>query len=565
MHALVAWIRRHQCPAVAIGGAADASAADRRWSDRRLIIFTEYADTLGWLHRQLSAHLEGTDQADARVMRFHGGMADDARTDVKRAFNDPAHPVRILLATDAAREGINLQGACADLLHIDIPWNPARLEQRNGRIDRTLQPEPEVRCAYFVYPQRPADAVLDTLVRKVATIRKELGSVGTVTLERIEQTLAAGIDADTAARLEAATAAPPGRQAILDELETQRARARLQQDTDAARATYDRSAEIIAFEPDALRHVVDQGLRLLGAAGLAPTTVDDGGTAIDAWTLPPLPADWDATLDTLRPERPRDVPPWEWRRRFPPLPVVFKPTARLTTHAVHLHLEHPLVRRLLARFRAQGFAAHDLRRVAVLGLTGQRTPLVVAIGRVSLFGPGASRLHDELIYVGTPWREAGGPEAPAPNDTKTRTLIERVLREPPRPVSPDPGRRLAAHAAADFRFLWPHVEAEAEARAHDARQLLDARAHAEQQALHAILVAQRQHLERETQQTSFDFGDLPKDAARQRQDDVRHMEQRLRALETEIVTEPAALADLYAVRQARVEPVGLVYLWPVGA
>ena len=146
----------------------------------------------------------------------------------------------------------------------------------------------------------------------------------------------------------------------------------------------------------------------------------------------------------------------------------------------------------------------------------------------------------------------------------TRALIERVLREPPRPVPAAQHRRLAPHAEADFRFLWPHVEAEAEARAHDARQLLDARAHGEQQALHALLVAQRQHLERETRQTSFDFGDLPKDAARQRRDDVRHMEQRLRALETEIVTEPAALADLYAVRQSRVEPVGLVYLWPVG-
>ena len=50
-------------------------------------------------------------------------------------------PLRILVATDAAREGINLQDHCADLFHIDLPWNPARVEQRNGRIDRTLQPQ----------------------------------------------------------------------------------------------------------------------------------------------------------------------------------------------------------------------------------------------------------------------------------------------------------------------------------------------------------------------------------------------------------------------------------------
>ncbi|MGT2486060.1 helicase-related protein [Methylobacterium oryzae CBMB20] len=88
--------------------------------------------------------------------------------EVKRAFNaDPREePVRILLCTDAAREGLNLQSHCADLLHFDLPWNPARLEQRNGRIDRKLQPAPEIRCRYFRYEQRAADIVLDALVRK---------------------------------------------------------------------------------------------------------------------------------------------------------------------------------------------------------------------------------------------------------------------------------------------------------------------------------------------------------------------------------------------------------------
>ena len=54
------------------------------------------------------------------------------------------HPVRILVATDAAREGLNLQAHCWNLFHFDIPWNPSRMEQRNGRIDRKLQPKDEV-------------------------------------------------------------------------------------------------------------------------------------------------------------------------------------------------------------------------------------------------------------------------------------------------------------------------------------------------------------------------------------------------------------------------------------
>jgi superfamily II DNA/RNA helicase len=107
-----------------------------------VIVFTEYGDTQRYLQRMLAAAIEGTGDAERRILKFQGGMTDEARDEVQRAFNvsPDEHPVRILLATDAAREGVNLQGHCADLFHFDIPWNPARMEQRNGRIDRALQP-----------------------------------------------------------------------------------------------------------------------------------------------------------------------------------------------------------------------------------------------------------------------------------------------------------------------------------------------------------------------------------------------------------------------------------------
>ena len=107
------------------------------------------------------------------------GLTSSARRkEIQRRFNtDPAKdPLRILLATDAAREGLNFQAHCADLFHFDLPWNPGRIEQRNGRIDRKLQPASEVRCHYFVLPQRVEDRVLDVIVRKTETIKKELGS-----------------------------------------------------------------------------------------------------------------------------------------------------------------------------------------------------------------------------------------------------------------------------------------------------------------------------------------------------------------------------------------------------
>jgi hypothetical protein len=63
-------------------------------------------------------------------------------------------------------------------VHFDLPWNPLRLEQRNGRIDRKLQPAKRIYCRFFRYEQREADIVLDALVRKTERIRDELGSFG---------------------------------------------------------------------------------------------------------------------------------------------------------------------------------------------------------------------------------------------------------------------------------------------------------------------------------------------------------------------------------------------------
>jgi superfamily II DNA/RNA helicase len=168
----------------------DNMAPDRRWNDRRLILFTEYEDTRRWLEKRLQEALDDL-APDDRIACFTGATSTDRREELKRRFNvDPrADPLRILICTDAAREGINLQMRCHDLVHVDLPWNPARLEQRNGRIDRKLQPSPVVFCRYFIYEQREEDVVLQALVRKTEKIQDELGSAGQVISERINRRL----------------------------------------------------------------------------------------------------------------------------------------------------------------------------------------------------------------------------------------------------------------------------------------------------------------------------------------------------------------------------------------
>ena len=245
------------------------------WNRRRLIIFTEYEDTRRWLERRLREALAETDRADDRIGVFTGATGPDRREEVKRAFNaaDPdTEPLRILICTDAAREGINLQTYCSDLIHFDLPWNPSRLEQRNGRIDRKLQPAKQIFCRYFRYEQREADIVLEALVRKTETIRDELGSVGQVIEDRIARRLAeSGIGRGQAAALARAIAEENDAERLararaeMDDEERVR-HERLLQEQDDLRRALERSRERVGVNPADLHRVAAAALSRAGLA-----------------------------------------------------------------------------------------------------------------------------------------------------------------------------------------------------------------------------------------------------------------------------------------------------------
>lgn len=141
-------------------------------ADERLVIFTEYKTTLDYLIRRLRERYD-----DDRFLTLYGGMDDADRERVKDAFNDPDEAVRVLVATDAAAEGLNLQRTARYMLHFDCPWNPSKLEQRNGRLDRHGQAR-DVTIHHFVSDQDHDLKFLDHVIRKVDQIREDLGSTG---------------------------------------------------------------------------------------------------------------------------------------------------------------------------------------------------------------------------------------------------------------------------------------------------------------------------------------------------------------------------------------------------
>lgn len=134
------------------------------------IIFCKYIATANYLGQYFQNELPST--IDVQVIT---SMLPDEQRKEKIASMG-ASERRLLIATDCLSEGINLQDLFNAVLHYDLPWNPNRLEQREGRVDRFGQPEPIVKTALVWGEDNPIDAiVLKVLIRKVQDIQKTTG------------------------------------------------------------------------------------------------------------------------------------------------------------------------------------------------------------------------------------------------------------------------------------------------------------------------------------------------------------------------------------------------------
>ena len=272
--------------------------------------------------------------------------------------------------------------------------------------------------------------MLQALVEKTKTITRELGCLSPVLDRRLEAALKGGIDRGREEELKTAIrtagADPQRRATVVEELDTatRAQRDRLAKQLDGLRDLLDTSRAHLDLREASFRAALDCSLELLGASPLAPAGGERGapngasGAAVDGgarWRFPALDrragadGSWTETLDTLRAPRAPGQKEWEWRSQAPIRPVMFEDAGALDADAVHLHLEHRVVKRLLGRFLAQGFVHDDLSRACV-GQTRDAVPRVVLLGRLSLYGPGAARLHDEVIAVAARWTD--GPCAP---------------------------------------------------------------------------------------------------------------------------------------------------------
>ena len=367
------------------------------WNERRVILFTEYRTTHQWLHQILASHGFGGD----RLSIIHGGMDQEDREKVKAAFqtNPRDADVRILLATDAASEGIDLQNYCNCMIHVEIPYNPNVMEQRNGRIDRHGQRHDEV---LIWHPVDGGEAEGDSLgghkddiiraLKKLEAMREDMGSVNPVIAPQM-----AGLIEGTRRELdtrEAEARAAKAKRYVRAERQLKERVARLHERLQETQKDFHLSA-------DRIYAAVKAGLALAGKPPLKPVELDDAlsGTVFE---MPSLSGSWARCLEGLR-------HPHTGKLR----PITFDHSvAKNRDDVVLVHLNHRLVQMCLRLMRAEVWAQDDvkkLHRVDVRTVPDAilSEPAVVIVSRLVITGGNHHRLHEELTVSGGYLRDSG--------------------------------------------------------------------------------------------------------------------------------------------------------------
>ena len=313
--------------------------------DERLIVFTEYKTTLDYVVHRLEREF-GADSG--AIIQLYGGMSDEDRERIKLAFNDPDSPVQILVATDAASEGLNLQHTARLLMHFEIPWNPSRLEQRNGRIDRHGQSR-DVTIYHFASDDDADLAFVARVLQKVNEIREDLGSVGELFDAAFQRRMMEfNDDKFVFSELE--------REIKKRQSESADARVQTQERGTEDRARFEQLLADLDLSPATLQET----LRIALGLGSVQEPMDGPDARGRMRLRSPLPSRWQAVVDdSLRLRANKGVAgamPWlVFDNQHFIHTINGRPVFRPSMDTVLLHLGHPVMRQALASFASLRF------------------------------------------------------------------------------------------------------------------------------------------------------------------------------------------------------------------
>lgn len=531
---------------------------DGRWNGKRVILFTEYRATHSWLQQILTSNGYGGE----RLMFLHGSMLPDEREVVKAAFQShpDVSPVRILLATDAASEGIDLQNHCNYLIHIEIPWNPNVMEQRNGRIDRHGQRESEVfiwhpvgkgfKSAGQASTMRVGDIggdheYLMRAVLKIDTIRQDLGSVGSVIAQQIEEAMLGkrtSIDT-TGAEIKAARA----RKSLAVERKLQERITQLHKKIVEAKTDFHLSPEIIA-------RAVKVALELAEKPPLKPVSLK-GAPEGKVFEVPVLPGSWGRSTAGL------EHPHTGVRR-----PITFDhEVAKGRDDVVLAHLNHRLVQMCLRLLREELWKLDDVKRLHRVTVRSVKDgeldgPAVAVLSRLVVTGGDHHSLHEELTLSGGDLKTTGFSRIAQVG--RLEALVDGST-----PI--DLGAELFATLKERFERHEESIRASVEARSRDRLKFLEntlqRRRDAEIQDIMTVLGDLEKSIEKELNEQAPQDVQLqlwPEEQRNQLRKDMDALRARLKRIPDEKKCEKATIESRYSDPTDRTFPVAVVFLVP---
>ncbi len=523
--------------------------SDGEWNDRRVILFTEYRTTHRWLQEILSTQGYGGD----RLGMIHGGMDHEEREKVKAAFqtNPKDADIRILLATDAAAEGIDLQNYCDSLIHVEIPYNPNVMEQRNGRIDRHGQKASEV---LIWHPVDGGAAVGDTLgghsddiiraLTKLEAMRQDMGSVNPVIAPQM-----AGLIEGSRRELdtrEAEVRAARARRFVRSESQLNERIARLHE-------RLLETKEVFHLSPGRIHAAVKTALALERKPPLEAVELSGAPTGA-VFRMPALGGSWARCLEGL-------AHPHSGVIR----PVTFDhEVADGRDDVVLIHLNHVLVQMSLRLLRAEVWAQSDVKKLHRVDIrylpNGKIEDLaVVVVSRLVVTGGNHHRLHEEMTLAGGLLRDGSfGREARV--TTVNEWMDAARTGEAGQRLFEGLQRRFEKHREA----IMQAVEARSRDRLRNLENTLDLRKRQEIENIAAVLDDLMKSIEAELRKDEEpeQLQLFSEDERLQVRRDNDALRARLARIPEERIEEIAAIEARFADYDVRTFPAAVIFLVP---
>jgi len=526
------------------------------WTGERVIIFTEYLATQKWLIDILTSSGYG---GQDRLMTIYGGMDKDRREAIKAAFqaspNDSS--VRILVATDAASEGIDLQNHCNKMIHIEIPWNPNVLEQRNGRVDRHGQRCKTVHIWHPVgsgYQERKLDSTIPTgdiegdleflmvAARKIESIRTDLGSVGPIIAKQVEEAMLGERQRFMTEGAERKA------ETVRRQLPVEK---RLRERVERLHERLSETREGLRISPLNTQAAVEVALDLAKQPALRP--IDRSGIPKGKlFEMPALQGTWARCTEGL-------AHPHTGVRR----PITFDhEVAKGRDDVVLVHLNHRLVVMALRLLRAEVFALEDVRRLhRVTAYSVPRTlienPVVAVWSRLLVTGGKSQCLHEELTVTGGQIRQGRFSRV-------KQTQLDSLLKAGIPGAAQSPGARALQES-------WEQIEesvfSASEARTRDRMQYLGNTLQRQKvkeiEDIRSVLEDLRTSILSELTQPEVEqLGFWTSEEQQQLERNINSLEARAKDIPNEIEKEVGLIEQRYEDLTAHTFPVAIAFLIP---